>query len=198
MADFMDYTADGNTLLDADEREGLKLPHVQTRGELDQLEQQNIQDAYRWLSRQRKYRDVLTAEFLQALHLHMFEDVWRWAGCFRTSEKNIGVHPGEISAATRNLLEDARFWAEHHTYTREEFAVRFHHRLAQIHPFPNGNGRHSRIMTDVILEKALNAATINWSGDGSVDAETHRQNYIAALRAADSKDYGLLIRFVSA
>ena len=105
---------DGATPLDPDEREGLKLSHVETRGELDQVEQQNIQDCYRWLASQRKHKGIgfLSEEFARALHHRMFGAVWRWAGHYRTSEKNIGIHPGEISAALRNLLEDARFWTE--------------------------------------------------------------------------------------
>lgn len=192
----MDYPK-GATPLDPDEMEGLKFSHIQTQGELDELEQQNIQEGYNWLTRQRKYKDLLSEDFLKALHDKLLGSVWSWAGHFRQSEKNIGIDPLYIPVELRTLLEDAKFWVEHGTYGREEFAARFHHRLVKIHSFPNGNGRHARIMTDVILEKTLGVAAINW-GSGSLNKDgEHREIYISALRAADNNDYQPLIEFVS-
>jgi Fic-DOC domain mobile mystery protein B len=126
----------------------------------------------------------------------MLGQVWSWAGSFRRTEKNIGVDPLVISVELRNLLADAEYWVEHGTYNREEFAARFYHRLVKIYPFANGNGRHARIMTDVILENVLGVLSIEW-GASILDVEgEHRQNYINALRAADSNDYRALIDFV--
>lgn len=193
----MEYL-DGETPLDPDEMEGLKHPHIQTRGELNQLEQHNIQEGYKWLTSQRKHKDFLTEAFLLDLHKQMLGQVWAWAGSFRHTEKNIGVDPLDIGVELRNLLVDAKYWVEYGTYNREEFAARFHHRLVKIHPFPNGNGRHARIMTDVILERLLEELPIEW-GAGVLDIEgDHRQNYIGTLRAADNNDYQPLIEFVSA
>ena len=188
---------DGATPLDPDELEGLKFAHIETRGELDQLEQQNIQEGYNWLARQRKYKDFISEDFLKVLHEKVFGSVWSWAGSFRHSDKNIGVDHLTISVELRNLLDDARFWIENKIYSREEFAARFHHRLVKIHPFPNGNGRHARIMTDVLLEKVLDVAPINWSATPLEKDGLHRKNYIQALRAADNNDYRHLIEFVS-
>ncbi len=192
----MDYP-EGATPLDPDEIKGLKFPHVETRAELDQLEQQNIQDGLRWLSRQRKFDELLNEGFVLALHQKLFGAVWDWAGKYRRTEKNIGVDPINIGIEVRNLLDDVKYWIEHQTYPREEFAARLHHRLVQIHPFVNGNGRHARIFTDAILERELNQKPINWSAKESVDDETHRQNYLKALRAADGGEYQLIIDFVS-
>jgi Fic-DOC domain mobile mystery protein B len=192
----MEYL-DGATPLDPNEMEGLKHPHIQTRGELNQLEQQNIQEGYKWLVRQRKHKDLFTEAFILDLHKQLLGQVWSWAGSFRRTEKNIGVDPLVIGVELRNLLEDARYWVEHGTYNREEFAARFHHRLVKIHPFPNGNGRHARIVTDVVLESILEVLPIEW-GARSLDVEgEHRRNYINALRAADNNDYRPLIEFVS-
>jgi len=188
---------DGATPLDPDEMEGLKFPHIQTRSELDELEQKNIQEGYNWLSRQRKYKDLLTEGFIKALHEKLLGSVWSWAGNFRRSEKNIGIDPLYISVELQTLLDDAKYWVEHGTHGREEFAARFHHRLVKIHAFSNGNGRHARIMTDVILEKILGVAPINW-GSGSLNKNgEHREKYIQALRAADKNNYQPLIKFVS-
>ena len=188
---------DGATPLDPDEMEGLKYPHIQTRGELNELEQQNIQDGYQWLARQRKHKDFLSERFLLDLHKQMLGKVWSWAGSFRRTEKNIGVDPLVISVELRNLLADAKYWVEHGTYSREEFAARFHHRLVKIHLFPNGNGRHARIVTDVVLERILHVLPIKWSAN-RLDVEgEHRQNYIDTLRSADNSNYQPLIDFVS-
>ena len=192
----MDYP-DGATPLNSDEMEGLKYPHIETRGELDQLEQQNIQEGYNWLKRQRKFKDFISEAFVIELHKQLFGSVWSWAGSFRNSDKNIGIDHLYIGVELRNLLEDARYWLEHGTYNNEEFAARFHHRLVKIHPFPNGNGRHARIMTDVILEKVLGISPVNWGASGLDKDGEHRQRYIQALHAADNNDYQSLIEFVS-
>ena len=188
---------EGATPLDPDEMEGLKFPHIGTRSELDQLEHQNIQEGYSWLKQQRKYKDFLTEAFLLELHKQLFGSVWSWAGSFRLSDKNIGVDHLIISAELRNLINDARYWAENDTYSREEFAARFHHRLVKIHPFANGNGRHGRIATDVVLEEVLGVSPINWGTGTLVEDGEHRQTYIHALRAADEYNYQPLIHFVS-
>jgi len=191
----IDY-AKGATPLDPDDMEGLKHPHIETRGELDQLEQQNIQDGFVWLNKQRKFKDYLSEDFLLELHKRMLGDVWSWAGNFRHSDKNIGVDHLVVGVELKKLLDDVRYWIEHKTYGREEFAARLHHRLVLIHPFPNGNGRHARIMTDVILERVLNVAPVNWGSDLGADGE-HREAYINALQAADRNDYQSIIQFVS-
>lgn len=192
----MEYL-DGETPLDPDEVEGLKHPHIQTRGELNQLEHHNIQEGYKWLAYQRKHKDLLTEAFLLDLHNKMLGQVWSWAGSFRHTEKNIGVDSLVIGVELRNLLADAKYWIEHGIYSREEFAARFHHRLVKIHLFPNGNGRHARIMTDVILEEVLEVGPIEW-GSRTLDVKgEHRQHYISTLRAADSNDYQPLIDFIS-
>lgn len=187
----------GATPLDPDEMEGLKHPHIETRGELDQLEQQNIQDGYKWLSRQRKYKTFVNEDFIKTLHKMLLGKVWSWAGQFRLSEKNIGIDPIHIPVELRNLLDDVKAWLEYGTYEWEEFAARLHHRLVKIHLFANGNGRHARIFTDVILEKDMGVAPINWGANSLSGDGEHREKYITALRAADRNDYKLLIEFVS-
>ena len=186
----------GATPLDPNELEGLRFPHIETRGELDQLEQQNIQDGLLWLIRQRKYKDLLTDGFIKELHKRLFGAVWKWAGSFRTTEKNLGVDPLQINVELRKLLDDTRYWIDNQTYPPLEFAARFHHRLVQIHLFPNGNGRHSRIMTDVVLEKYLKEPTINWRNHSLIGNSAYREIYINALRRADAGDYTQLIEFL--
>ena len=191
-----DDAPEGATPLDPDERAGLKLKHVTTRGELDELEQANIQSGLQWLSRSRR-KDVLSDEFLRRLHKQLFGEVWEWAGTFRQTEKNIGIDPLYVSVQLRTLIDDARYWAEHKTYPPLEAAARFHHRLVQIHCFPNGNGRHARIMTDEYLRRLFDRPPIDWAAGQDLMQENDRRDaYIAALRAADRHDYGPLLKFV--
>ena len=155
----VDYP-DGATPLDPDELDGLKFKHVSTRGELDQLEQAGITEGLKWLDKQ-KNPDVLSEAFVLELHKRLFGSVWKWAGTFRRTEKNIGVDPIQVAIQLRQLLDDAKYWVEHGTYTPKELAARFHHKLVFIHPFPNGNGRHARIMADAVLTKLLNEPAID-------------------------------------
>ncbi len=186
----------GATPLDPDEQEGCKHKHITTREQLDELEQVNIQQGLQWLQRYRQ-KDVLTDAFMRKLHIRLFGEVWSWAGTYRKTEKNIGIDPREIAVQLRMLLEDAQFWAANATYPPLEAAARFHHRLVSIHPFPNGNGRHARIATDVYLNKMFDHRPIEWAHGFDLQANNQRRiDYLAALRAADKGKYDLLFRFV--
>jgi Fic-DOC domain mobile mystery protein B len=188
---------DGATQLEPDERDGLRLKHITTRSELNEVEQANISIAIEWLDRSRNH-DILSEQWLRNLHTKMFGEVWSWSGRFRTSEKNISVSPYEIGPKLRELLDDTKYWIQNNTYTPLEIAARFHHRLVQIHLFPNGNGRHARIAADELLSRVLNHSPINWDGDGDLNKENERRNsYISALRNADSSDYEALLKFVA-
>ncbi len=189
---------DGATPLDPDEKEGLRFAHITNRGELDQLEQANIVEGLQWLKKQ-KNTDVLSEGFVRNLHKRLFGQVWKWAGTFRKTEKNIGVDPLQIAIQLRQLLDDARYWIEHETYPPMELAARFHHKLVLIHPFPNGNGRHARIMADAILTKLMGEPAIDWAGGYKLEGMNERRDqYIAALRAADKHDFSKLLGFVGA
>lgn len=193
---FIDRATDGMTPLDPDEIVGLRFRHITTRGELDALEQANIQSGLVWLTRRRK-TDSLTDTFVRMLHRRLFGEVWTWGGQFRRTEKNIGIDPLHIPVQLRMLLDDARYWAERGTFAPLEAAARFHHRLVQIHAFPNGNGRHARIAADSYLAEHFGQAPIDWSAGQDLQQSTQRRDsYIAALRAADAGDYAPLLAFV--
>lgn len=186
----------GATPLDPNELNGLKHKHITTQAELDELEQANIQSGLIWLGRQRA--DVLTDSFAVDLHKQLFGDVWEWAGSFRKTGKNVDfVDAVQIPIELRTLMDDARYWADHKTYSPIEAAVRLHHRLTQIHPFPNGNGRHSRIIADAMLERVYGAQAIDWAGGYDLQKINDRRDaYIAALKAADQGDIDQLMKFV--
>lgn len=187
---------DGATPLDPDEMAGLKFKHVSTRGELDQLEQAGITEGMKWLTKQ-KSPDVLSEAFVCELHQRLFGAVWKWAGSFRRTEKNIGVDQFQIAIQLRQLLDDTSYWVERSTYSPKELAARFHHKLVSIHLFPNGNGRHARIMADAVLIKLLDEPAIDWAGGYSLESMNDRRDeYIAALRAADEHDFSELLSFV--
>ncbi len=190
----IDYT-EGATPLDSDEIEGLKHKHVATRGELNHLEQANMQSGLQWMKKSRK-KDILNEKFVRDLHRRLFGDVWKWAGKFRTTEKSIGIDPREIAVNLRMLFDDARYWIEHETYGAEELAIRFHHRLVWIHLFPNGNGRHARIMADALLIKVFGKEPIDWAGGHDLQTMgNHRKEYLTALRTADQGNYAPLLAF---
>lgn len=193
-----DSLPDGATPIDPDEAEDLLLPHVSTREELDELEEANIRDGLKWARRQVLRRsgsvDVLTEDFLYELHRRMFGAVWKWAGAVRQTDKNIGVDKFMVRTEVRKLVEDARHWREHGVYEPIELAVRFHHRLVSIHPFPNGNGRHARMMADLIVEET-GGTPLSWGGGSLAETSDLRSNYIAALRSADDGDLGPLLEF---
>lgn len=191
--------APGNTPLSPDEEEGLIPAHITTQGELNEAEEANITRAFRWALRAVRGRDVLTDGFVLELHRRMYGGVWKWAGDVRRTEKNIGIDPRQIRVALRDLMEDARLWEAQGTYGPREIAVRLHHRLAKIHIFRNGNGRHARMMADLYLLRRAEPV-ISWGPDQLRSAATAelRAAYIQALRAADAMDYGPLLEYCGA
>jgi Fic-DOC domain mobile mystery protein B len=186
---------DGSTLLTPEEMRDLIPAHIAYRRELNLAEQENIVRAQDWALNRR--RDLLSEKFVKDLHRQMLGDVWRWAGRFRTSERNIGIAFFEIPAALRQLLDDTRAWIEYNAYSPDEIAARFHHRLVQIHPFPNGNGRHARLMADLLVMR-LGYQRFSWGRQSLRDASATRQRYIAALQSADNHDLGPLLKFTRA
>lgn len=184
----------GATPLDADEAQDLIPKYVVNRGQLNAWEQQNIIAGEHWAFARRR-KNVLTFEFIQELHRRMFGHTWKWAGEFRTTEKNIGVDPARIRPQLKKLFDDVVHQIEHKSYPLDEIAARFHHRLTWIHPFPNGNGRHARTVTDILLV-AHGAPRFTWGESDLVAVGEVRKHYIEALHAADNHDYTLLLEFV--
>src|SRR5690554_2277010 len=189
---------EGQTPLSIEEMEGLKIPSISTRNELDEFEQLNIEKAIEWTIRLKiKPEQLFSEKFVLDLHKRMYNDVWKWAGSFRKSEKNIGIPSYKIAIELKNLLDDALFWWEKGTYPKEEIAVRFKHRLVSIHCFANGNGRHSRLMADLILEKLFNDKYFSWGSGNLIKANELREKYIKSLKEADNQNYKPLIEFAS-
>jgi len=189
---------EGQTPLDEDEKDGLLLPSVTTRGELDEVEQRNIEEAIRWtIERRRKFTitEILTEDFVRDLHQKMLGGVWEWAGTFRKSDKNIGVDKYLISVELRTLLDDCKFWIENKTFSEDEIAIRFKHRIVSIHCFANGNGRHSRLIADVIVEKIFGRDVFTWGSSDLIQGGEFRSAYLQALREADNGNYGPLLKF---
>jgi Fic-DOC domain mobile mystery protein B len=186
---------EGATPLDPNEAGGLLLTHITTRAELDRWEQENIAEAEAWAFR-RAHPDILTDGFARRLHERMFGNVWRWAGLYRKTGKNIGISAREIATELRKLCDDCKIWIEYGSYPPDEIAARFHHLLTAIHPFANGNGRHARLMTDMILVHLLKQPRFTWGSGNLISAGDCRRQYVQSLRAADRYDYEQLLAFV--
>ena len=187
---------DGQTPLDEEEKEGLLIPTISTRGELDEFEQQNIEQAVLWsLNRNFKSGAVFSESFIRAVHKRMYGEVWGWAGEFRKTNKNIGVDWWQISPQLRYLLDDVTYWYTHDTYTPDELAIRFKHRLVAIHCFPNGNGRHSRLIADIIIGKLYKRPVFSWGAANSARHVNARSEYLASIKAADNGNITPLVSF---
>jgi Fic-DOC domain mobile mystery protein B len=184
------------TPLEPAEREGLLQSWITHRNDLNVAEQENIVEGAVWARRRggRKPATLLTVDFALMLHKRMLGDVWKWAGTYRTTGRNIGMDAYRIPAEMAALFDDARYWVEHKTYPPDEIAVRLHHRLVAIHPFPNGNGRHARLMADLLTEQ-LKREPFTWGGGSLTDTGELRTRYVEALRAADDHDIGPLLAF---
>lgn len=191
----LQYT-DGQTPLDEGEKEGLKIKSITTQEELDEFEQLNIEKAVEWTIRSNlKPERILTEKFIKDLHKKMYGDVWNWAGEFRRSDKNIGIKWTQIGLELKNLLDDTKYWIDNKTFSPEEISIRFKHRIVAIHCFPNGNGIHSRMMADIIIESIFGKEIFSWHKSNMVKADETRKKYIEALRKADNGNINPLIKF---
>jgi len=187
--------APGATPLDPDEAQGLIPSHINTQSDLNAWEQMNIAKGSAWAARQKK-RELLDESFVRDLHRQMFDKTWKWAGTFRSSNKNIGVDWLQVAVKLRNLLDNVQYQIEHRVFEPIETAVRFHHQLVWIHAFPNGNGRHARLMADLLMVR-LGHQRLGWGGSDTALVSTGqlRSRYLEALRAADKGHLGDLIAF---
>jgi len=188
----------GATPLNLNESQGLKLSYISTQSELNAAEQDNIIQGERWAFA-KKRKEVLTEKFMRQLHKKMFGHVWTWAGTYRTSDKSIGTAWHKIPTEMTTLIEDVKYWITHETYPIDEIAVRMHHRLTWIHPFPNGNGRWARTVTDILLT-SLDAPRFSWGSHQNLhitkNNSSHvREHYIHALKKADARSFTELLEF---
>jgi Fic-DOC domain mobile mystery protein B len=190
------FTAgDGNTPLSPEEQADL-IPNLATKEELNEWERQNILEAYTWALETKSLSryDPLMEPYVRELHLRMFDQTWKWAGRYRTTEKNIGIPHYQIRDSLAALLGDVRYWLEQKTYASDEIAIRFHHRLVFIHLFPNGNGRHARLMAD-LLARRQNRPVFTWGSADIAQSGDFRSEYLKALRMADKNDIRALLAF---
>ena len=191
---------DNSTPLTDEERQGLRLP-VLTRSELNRAEADNISQAMTWLffsQRRLRSETVMRETWLQQLHRRMYNQVWTWAGRYRTTERNLGVPYWRIRMDMRDLEADVRAWLADTTagrFSHDECALRFGYRLVVIHPFPNGNGRWSRLASDALIV-SLGGRRFTWGGASLTETSELRRRYIMALQAADVEhDFRPLIAF---
>ena len=189
---------EGQTPLSEEEKEGLLIRTVTTKAELDEVEQRNVEEAILYVINRRKrfsVDEVLSEKFVKDLHARMFSGVWKWAGSFRVTEKNIGVQSYMIGIELRQLLDDCKYWITNKTFSPDEIAVRFKHRIVVIHCFSNGNGRHSRLIADVIVEKLFGLDVFTWGGNNLVQKGSFRALYLQSLRSADMGEPEALLQF---
>jgi Fic-DOC domain mobile mystery protein B len=185
---------DGNTPLSPEDLADL-IPSLAAKEELNEWERENILLGREWAIRDRTPPlEAISNEYVRKLHLKMFDQTWRWAGKLRQTEKNLGVPFAEIPERLAVLSGDVRYWIENGTYSPDEVAIRFHHRLVAIHPFANGNGRHARLIADVLGMKS-GRPTFTWGSSSLTEPGQSRARYLYALRAADGGDIRPLLEF---
>ncbi len=197
-------TIPGETPLTEEDLLGLKLPLVNNRAQLSAVEGPNILSAKQWALKSRRSRlpEMLTVEYMQELHRRMLGDVWQWAGKIRSIQLQNAFASAVpyIRSDLQGLYHDAmEYWLPDKSMSPDEVALRIHHRVVKIHPFQNGNGRHSRLLADLVLEKHFGVAPFTWGGNAELgNTDPHRQIYLDGLKVADKGNYGPLMQLCRA
>ena len=193
----LDFNFTGDqTPLEEEEKEGLLISTISTRADLNEFEQLNVEDAMQWaLGKSFNTQDIFCEKFVCDLHQRMFGNVWSWAGKYRQTEKNLGINRFKIATSLKVLCDDALYWVENTSYTPIEIAIRFKHRMVSIHCFANGNGRHSRLMADIIIQNLSGKLIFTWGSKNLTQQHAIRPMYLKAIKAADKGDYSSLIAF---
>jgi Fic-DOC domain mobile mystery protein B len=187
---------EGQTPLDEDEKEGLLIKTISTHGELDEFEQANIQQAIEWSIRNKfTKQEILTEGYILLVHRKMFNEVWDWAGRIRKTNKNIGIDKYQIPVEIKNIIDDCNYWIDNQVFEPDEIAVRFSHRIVQVHVFPNGNGRHSRLIADIFISNIFNKPVFTWGRNDLSKKGNFRKKYLEAIYKADDGIYQPLIEF---
>lgn len=187
---------EGQTPLDEEELQELKIRSISNKKELDEFEQMNIEQAMQWVLVRNFSKDqILTIPFVCNLHMRMFGEVWQWAGKFRRTQKNLGSNYWQISFMLSELLNDVYYWIENQSYPAEEIAIRFKHRIVSIHCFSNGNGRHSRLLADLVISKIYKKPYFTWGLKAKLP--NARKLYLFALKEADKGNMIPLIEFAA-
>jgi len=187
---------EGQTPIDEDEKEGLIIKTISTRGELDEFEQANIQQAVEWTMKVTfSKEEILTENFILLVHKKMFGEVWEWAGTKRKTNKNIGVDKSQISIEIKKLIKDCEYWIDNKIFQPDEIAVRFSHRVVQVHVFPNGNGRHSRLIADIFISHIFKKPVFTWGRSNLSKSGDSRKKYLDALHKADEGIMKPLVTF---
>jgi Fic-DOC domain mobile mystery protein B len=190
-----DPAPDANTPLSPEEQADL-IPSLATREELNEWERDNILRARQWAlaDRQLARSEPIQEDYVRELHRRMFDQTWKWAGTYRKTEKNLGVPVADIHQRLAQLLGNAAYWLKNKTYDVDECAVRFHYELVVIHAFPNGNGRHARLIADIVAVKN-GRQVFPWGSKDIIVPGEAREAYLAALRAADQGNLEPLLKF---
>lgn len=191
-------TPEGATPID--DASGLLAENVFAYSALNAVESENILRAVNvhLSSRKRRESPWLTEEYVRRVHRDMFDSVWDWAGRYRDGELNIGVPASRVRDEVGKLCQDVAYWDEQkeNQIPLLERSARLHHRLAWIHPFKNGNGRHARLMGDIYLQVNGHKLPM-WPSAAMGGAGEPRSAYLGALKRADAGDFGPLVEYTS-
>ena len=194
----LDDTSHGATPLFPDDLKGLKVPHIQTRHHLNEVEAVNIAAGQAWVAGLNNITPeyLFSRQFVVELHQKLFGEVWIWAGTFRQREHPFGTVPSDIETELETFLEDAKTWIEFDSHGELELIAKIHHGLVKIHPFPNGNGHHSRMFADTVRWYLQGKRPLKWANTSLNANGAERRAYIAALRKADDGDITALVDYL--
>lgn len=193
--DRLSDTIPGQTPLHPDELADLIPAHLTLKRELNEWEFMNISEAVqKYFLGPKKTWDLTDPTILKKIHADMFNQTWKWAGSFRKRDTNIGCDWRQIQIQLKDACDDFSFWIQNDSFSPAEVAIRFHHRLISIHPFPNGNGRHGRLIADLHLHQ-IGEKHLGWKGKNLIEANTSRNDYLKAMRLADQGNFQPLIEF---
>jgi len=182
-----------------------EMKHLITWADVDAEEASNIAKGRAWLIAQHfTLDDLFDTLTLRTIHQRMFGKVWTWAGSVRRRETSIGIDPSQIQTQFEQLVQNFRWRAANadeigfSEEERRELGIRFHTEMVAIHAFVNGNGRHARLVANLV-DSAMGLGSLAdplypWGARSGLPSAESRKLYLDAIKLAGSRgEYGPLL-----
>ena len=133
---------------------------------------------------------IFSTQLILEIHRIAFEELYDWAGKWRTTQVNVGQFvppdPSQILQLMYQFIDNLNFKIEEAKNSEEHISSLSyaHYEFVRIHPFNNGNGRTGRIVMNLCALKFGYKPLELYRREGD-----SRKIYIDAMKSGDAGNF---------